>query len=216
MLLANRLAQCGPRSLTITANDYGFELFSAQPLDFTPDDWRKLLSPDDLFDDLAGSVNTDELAKRRFRDIARVAGLIFSGYPGAPTTARQLQVSSGLIFDVFREYDPSNLLLEQARREVLEQQLEGGRLAQALRRIADSELQLRPIARLTPLAFPLWAARLQKTQVSNESWTARVQRMAVQLEKAATPRSVARRRLPNPSPAPPQPTSKAEPVHVAT
>lgn len=212
MLIANRLAKREPRSLTITANDYGFELFSAQPLDFTPDEWRKLLSPDDLLDDLAGSVNADELAKRRFRDIARVAGLIFSGYPGAPTTARQLQVSSGLIFDVFREYDPSNLLLDQARREVLEQQLEGGRLGQALRRIADSELVLRPIARLTPLAFPLWAARLQKTQVSNESWTARVQRMAVQLEKAATPRRPSRIALPavtNLSPT-------TENVHAAT
>lgn len=215
MLVANRLARHEPRTFTITANDYGFELFSPQSLDFTPERWREMLSVDNLLDDLAGCVNADELAKRRFRDIARIAGLIFSGYPGAPTTARQLQVSSGLIFDVFREYDPRNLLLDQARREVLEQQLESGRLARGLRRIADSELLVHPIARLTPLAFPLWAARLQKTQVSNESWTARVQRMALQLEKVAEPRRPARAKLPNIS-APQLTTSPTEPSHAAT
>lgn len=209
MLLANRLAKHEPRTFTITANDYGFELFSPQPLDFDDERWRRLLSTDHLLDDLAGCVNADELAKRRFRDIARVAGLIFSGYPGAPTTARQLQVSSGLIFDVFREYDPQNLLLDQARREVLEQQLEAGRLANALRRIAESELVVRPIARMTPLAFPLWAARLQKTQVSNESWTTRVQRMAVQLEKAVS--NDRPRRLPKATGLP-----IAEAAHAAT
>jgi len=210
MLVANRLAKFEPRTFTITANDYGLELFSPQPLDFTPDRWRELLSTDNLLDDLAGCVNADELAKRRFRDIARVAGLIFSGYPGAPTTARQLQVSSGLIFDVFREYDPGNLLLDQARREVLEQQLEAGRLTKALRRSGEAEIVVRPIARLTPLAFPLWAARLQKTQVSNESWTTRVQRMAVQLEKVAEPRRPSKTRIPDITQPP------TEPAHAAT
>ncbi|MBA4015857.1 MAG: DNA ligase-associated DEXH box helicase [Pirellula sp.] len=185
-LVAHRLAQAGPRSISITSNDYGFELLSPQPFDLSEEAWRRLLTTEHLLDDLAACVNSTEMARRRFRDIARVAGLIFSGYPGAPTAARQLQASSGLIFDVFREYDPENMLLEQARREVLEQQLETRRLTEALERAAAGTIVMRPIARLTPLAFPLWAARIQKTQVSSEKWSKRVERMVVQLEREAT------------------------------
>ena len=193
-LLAHRLAARSPRSITITANDYGFELLSPQPFDLKSVDWQALLTTDNLLEDLTACVNATEMARRRFRDIARVAGLIFSGYPGAPTAARQLQASSGLIFDVFREYDPTNLLLDQARREVLEQQLEVTRLREALERAKANHLVLREVPRLTPLAFPLWAARIQKSQVSSEQWSKRVARMVVQLEHAAETTTKRRRR----------------------
>jgi ATP-dependent Lhr-like helicase len=54
---------------------------------------------------------------------------VFQGYPGQHKSARQLQASSALFFEVFRKHDAGNLLLTQAQREVLEQELELGACA---------------------------------------------------------------------------------------
>ena len=184
-LLAYRMARESPRSITVTTNDYGLELLSPQPFDASPQLWRKWLAPEHLVDDLSAALNAAELSRRKFREIARIAGLILPNYPGAPASMRQLQASAGLIFDVFREYDPGNLLLTQARREVLDQQLEAGRLMETLERIERLDLILTSPTRLTPLAFPLWASRIQKTQVSTERWSDRISRMIAHLERAA-------------------------------
>lgn len=184
-LFAYRFSQRSPRTISITSNDYGFELLSHQPFDLSIVEWREILSQDRLLEDLLACLNTGELTRRQFRDIARIAGLVFSGYPGAARTARQLQASTGLIYDVLREYDPQNMLVEQSRREVLATQLELSRLQRALERISRLELAVVEIPRLTPLAFPLWAARIQKTHLSTEKWSDRVSRMVVKLEQAA-------------------------------
>lgn len=52
-----------------------------------------------------------------------------------------IQASSGLIYTVFREYDPENPLLEQAEREGLENQMDLKRLRAALGQMADWTLQ---------------------------------------------------------------------------
>ena len=137
-----------------------------------------------MLEDILLCLNAAEMARRQFRDIARVAGLIFTGYPGSQKSTRQLQASSSVIYDAFVTYDPDNLLLEQARREVLERQLDFGQLRRTLEGMAAAELVLASPRRLTPLAFPLWASRL-RSQISSESWSDRVARMVMQLEKAA-------------------------------
>ncbi len=88
-----------------------------------------LLSTENLLEDMLASLNAAELSKRQFREIARVAGLVFQGYPGQPKTNRQVQATSGLIYEVFARWDPSNPLLGQSEREVLERELEFSRLA---------------------------------------------------------------------------------------
>jgi ATP-dependent Lhr-like helicase len=183
-LLAHRAARIHPASLSVTINDYGFGLLSSAPITFTTDEWRRMLSPENLVPDLMACLNTVELAKRQFREIARVGGLIFQGYPGAGKSTRQIQASSGLFYDVFTKYDPENLLLEQARREVLERQLEVNRMKQSLEAAAALKLVVADIDRLTPLSFPLWAAFVQ-VSVSSESWTTRIQQMSARLEDLA-------------------------------
>ena len=185
-LVAHRIGRQSPRSFTLTMNDYGFALTTPTALEMDEAAWREVLSTDRLLEDLLECLNTSELAKRRFREIARIAGLVFQGYPGAGKSTRQIQASSGLFYDVFAKYDPANLLLEQARREVIERQLEIGRLRVALEQVRAMTLVLRPTARLTPLAFPLWAMWVQG-QASTEGWADRVKRMAAQLEVAAGP-----------------------------
>jgi ATP-dependent helicase Lhr and Lhr-like helicase len=179
-LLAYRLARALPQTIRITANDYGMELLSRQPWSLGEEDWRRHLSTERLAEDLLDCLNATEMARRRFRDIARVAGLIFQGYPGAGKTTKQLQASSALFFDVFTQYDPDNKLLDQARREVLEAQLEYARMKQALEAISAMRIVRVATEKLSPLAFPIYSEGLQQSEVSTERWAERLQRMALE------------------------------------
>jgi len=182
-LVACRLSRVQPLTLTLSMNDYGFEVLSGVAVDFEKY-LGKLFSGNRLLDDIRSSLNAVEMARRQFREVARVAGLVFEGYPGRRKPGREVQVSSGLLFDVFRKYEPDNLLIRQAEREVLESQLEQSRLKEALTRIRSSRIVVTRPPRPTPFAFPLVVDRL-RDQVSSESFESRVRRMVVQLEAYA-------------------------------
>jgi ATP-dependent Lhr-like helicase len=183
-LIAYRLSRVAPITFSMASNDYGFELLSPvePPLQTGLD--NGLFAGDSLLEDITSALNAAEMAKRQFRELARIAGLVFPGLPRSGKTARQLQVSSGLFFDVLRRYDPGNLLLSQAAREVLERQLESTRLGKTLGRIAHSKVIVTEPKRPTPLAFPLIVDR-NRERVSSESLADRVRRMQMALERAA-------------------------------
>jgi len=168
----------------MAANDCGLELVSPDPIDLDAAGIKQLLEPAGLIDDVMGSLNAAELAKRQFREVARVAGLVYPGLPHAGRSAKQLQASSGLFYEVFREHDPGNLLLWQARREVLDRQFEATRLRQALERIAESRIVVTHPPRPTPFAFPLLVESLRES-VSSEKLADRVRRMVAALERKA-------------------------------
>ena len=185
-LLAWRAAQIAPRSFSIAVNDYGFELLCAEPVD-----WSKLLAafinpanPAMLLKEVLASLNASELAQRRFREIARVSGLVFQGYPGEKRSNHQLQASSRLFYEVFRKYDAGNLLLAQANTELLAEELDITRLLRSLERMAAQQLLIQPIAQPTPFSFPLMVERLRE-KLSNESMADRIARMLQQLEQDA-------------------------------
>ena len=186
-LLAYRIGQATPSTFSIAINDYGFELLSPVDIDWMGA-WQRradtLLGEEGLLEDVLASLNAGELAMRRFREVARVAGLVFQGFPGAPKSMKQLQASSGLFYEVFRKYDAGNRLLGQAEREVLEQELDMARLRDALTRMRSQRVVYRLLARPTPFAFPLMVERLRE-QVTTEKLTARIERMLAELEQAA-------------------------------
>lgn len=184
-LVAARWAREQPQTFSISTNDYGFELLSPTQITLGEARLAAALSAENLAEDLLASVNLGEISRRQFRDIARIAGLVFQGFPGHGKSTRQLQASSGLMFDVLQRYDPDNLLLRQARLEVLEAQLEFSRVSTALKRLAKRALLITQPRRFTPLAFPIWAGRLQTQMLSTESWQQRIERMARQLEQQA-------------------------------
>lgn len=184
MLIGCRLGRDRPLSLRVTPNDYGVELHGPVRFELSDKEWRDLLSPGDLLADVLASVNAADLGRHHFREIARVAGLILTGAPGAPPTLKSLQVSSGLLWDVFAKYDPGNLLLAQSQREVLERQLEFTRLSETMHDLQCRELVLRECDRLTPLAFPLWADRISHS-VGKEDPAEVLARMLEELENAA-------------------------------
>lgn len=184
-LFAYRLSQIEPLTFTMAMNDYGIELLSAKPAPLEAAIKQDLFSTENLAADIAKSLNAVEMAKRQFREVARISGLLFTGMPGAPKSNRHLQASAGMLYDVFAEYDPNNLLLVQAKREVLERQLESTRLEQTLLKLQTATIQLRHVERPTPLAFPLLVDRLRE-KLSSEKLADRVQRMQIPLEKAAS------------------------------
>jgi len=183
-LLAHRLCRSTPLTLSMAVNDYGLELLSDReiPLEHFRD--ASIFSTDGLMEDILESVNTTEMGRRQFRDIARVAGLVFQGYPGRRKHTRQVQASSSLLYNVFLRHEPDNLLLGQSAREVLERQLDFSRLRRCLARIGGGRIRFIKTEQVTPLAFPIMVNRL-RTRVSSEKLADRVRRMQLRLEKLA-------------------------------
>jgi ATP-dependent Lhr-like helicase len=171
-------------TLSFAVNDYGMELLADRNLPPEEVLAEGLFSTENLTEDLQEAVNAAELARRHFREIARISGLVASRFPGRRKSAAQLQASSGLLFDVLNRYDPENRLLAQARFEVLETRLEHRRLAACLERIASSRCRITRPPRVTPLAFPIMVDRL-RASISSEKLLERLQRLLDGLNRAA-------------------------------
>jgi len=177
-LLAYRISKIKPFSFSIAMNDYGFELLADDeiPIEIALED-ASFFSIDNLLDDILHSLNANEMAKRKFRDIAHIGGLVFTGYPGQPVKSRHLQASTSLLFDVFSEYEPNNLLVRQAYNEALAFQLEEFRLREALQRIVNQNIILKQIDRPTPFAFPIMVDSLGRERLTTETLEERIARL---------------------------------------
>jgi ATP-dependent Lhr-like helicase len=189
-LMAYRIGKVQPITFSIAVNDYGFELLSGEPVEWglvfggATGAAVGLFDTDRLLEDVLDSLNATQLSQQRFREVARIAGLVFQGYPGQPKSNRQVQASSSLFFEVFRKHDASNLLLTQAQREVLEQELELTRLRDTLTELHGRKLAYSEVRRATPFGFALMVERFRE-KVSTEKLSDRVARMVRELEKAA-------------------------------
>lgn len=181
-LLAYRISLLSPVSFTLAFNDYGFELLSNQEIDMQQVLDNDLFSPKFLMEDLNNSLNATEMARRKFRDIAVIAGMVFTGFPNKLIKSKHLQANSQLLFSVFRDYEPENLLFLQAFRETFEHQLEEGRLRLALERICKQELIWKACEKPTPFSFPIITDRLRE-KLSSEKLEDRIRRMLIQWEK---------------------------------
>ncbi len=180
-LLAYRISLLQPISFSIAFNDYGFELVSDQPIPIQAVLDNNLLTTDFLMDDIQNSVNASEMARRRFRDIAGISGLVFKGYPGNYKADKHLQSSSQLFFDVFRDYEPTNLLYKQAYDEALDFQLEYARLRKALERINAQEFVVVHLEKPSPFSFPIMVDRLRERFVA-EDLEQRVEKLQLAFE----------------------------------
>jgi ATP-dependent Lhr-like helicase len=182
VLIAKRIGDIKPISFTIAMNDYGVELLSDQPIDID-----KIMTPDlfhtkDLELNIQGSINAAEMSRRQFRDISRISGLIFTGFPGAAKKDRHLQSSSQLLFDVFEKYEPDNLLYQQTFDEVMTFQLEEARMRSALDRIRKSTFIVSKPNGATPFSFPIVVDRL-RAKMSTEKLEDRIAKMKMVLDE---------------------------------
>ncbi len=181
-IIAYRISQSQAISFSIAMNDYGFELLSDIPIPIEDALELDLFGEENMEEDLIHTINSTDLAKRRFRDIATIAGLIFQGYPGKNITFKHLHATSGILFDVFDEYDPDNLLLKQAREEVINLQIDKTRLIEAVRRINQQKIVVKNTLQPGPFAFPIMVDRL-RDRLSSESIEERVAKLQAELEK---------------------------------
>lgn len=179
-LVAYRISVSYPLSFSMAMNDYGFELLSDSPIPIEDVLEEDLFSENNLEDDILASINESEMAKRKFRDVATIAGLIFQGFPGKPIQFKHLQANSGILYGVFEDYEPDNLLLKQAHREVLDMQMEKDKILQAIRKIRQQRLLLKSPVKWTPFAFPIMVDRL-RASLSSESIEDRVRKMQAKL-----------------------------------
>ena len=121
-LFAWRLAARQPAgaSFSLSVNDLGLEIVMPAELALPHDekalrDWLlPNMSPQAMTQEILDSLKAGHLPQRRFREIARVSGLVSGGLPGARKSTRQIQASSSLFYEVFRRYDEGNRLLHQA------------------------------------------------------------------------------------------------------
>ncbi len=181
-LLGYRVSLLSPITFSLAFNDYGFELLSDQEIDIQAIIDNDLFSTAYLLDDLQKSLNSTEMARRKFRDIAVISGMVFTGYPEKGVKMKHLQSSSQLLFEVFKDYEPDNLLFLQAYRETFEHQLEEGRLRLALERIGRQEIVWKPCSKPTPFSFPIITDRLRE-KMSSEKLADRIKKMTALLMK---------------------------------
>jgi ATP-dependent Lhr-like helicase len=182
-LVAYRIAQIQPITFSIAMNDYGFELLSDQEIPIYEAIETDVLGEHDLLKDIQASINSTEMARRKFRDIAAISGLVFKGFPGKQIKDKHLQSSSQLFFNVFHEYESNNLLLLQAYEEVMDFQLEESRLRRALQRISKQKIIIKEPDKPTPFAFPIMVDRTRE-KLTSEKLADRVKRMMVDWEEA--------------------------------
>jgi len=184
-VIAMRISRIRPISFSISMNDYGFEMLSDQEVPIEEALELDLFSEENLIPDIYESINMTEMAQRKFRDVATIAGLIFQGYPGKNIKSRHLQASSGILFKVFEEYDQGNLLVRQSMEEVMTLQLEHSRLFEAVRRINQQTIVLKETIKPTPFAFPILVDMFRRQKLTSEQLADRIRKMQIQLERAA-------------------------------
>ena len=184
-LLAYRISLLSPISFSMSYNDYGFELLSDQAFSQEAFMDNNLFSSEHLFEDLVQSINISEMARRRFRDIAVISGLVFQGFPNKPIKSKHLQSGSQLFFEVFKDYEPDNLLYQQAIEETFDHGMERGRMQLVFEALELKTIVWKNCSQPTPFSFPLITDRM-RSKLSSESVEDRIKKMYLQLEKAAT------------------------------
>lgn len=181
-LIAYRISKLAPISFSMAMNDYGFELFSDKEIPLHEGNLSKVLSRDNLMNDVISSINSAEMARRKFRDIAVISGMVIQNFPGQQRSNKSLQSSAGLIFKVLEDHDPNHFLVRQAYTEVFNMQLQEQRLVEAFKRIESSKIVLKYSHTFTPLSFPIKIDSLRQT-LSSEGLDARIQQLVKQSNK---------------------------------
>ncbi len=172
----HRFAQKEKGSFLFSVNDYGVMIQGPKEYPFQELMDESFFTPAGLEPHIEAALNLTEMSLRQFRNIAQTAGLIFTGYPSAKKSGKQMQISTSLLFEVFRKHDPGSLLFKQAHDQVLEQQLDIGRLHRKLVELQDRKRIWKHTVRPSPLAVPVWA-EMNAARLSTESFHDRMERM---------------------------------------
>src|SRR5262245_57310080 len=157
MPLTRRLERAHAKPLGFVANEHALcvwgladmgEMVRTGRLDLA-----KLFDEDMLGDDLDAWLAESSLMKRTFRNCAIIAGLIERRYPGEEKSRRQMTISTDLVYNVLRRYQPDHILLRAAAADAATGQLDIRRLGAMLSRIRGRIIH-KALDRVSPLAVP--------------------------------------------------------------
>ena len=152
MLLTRRLERWGKKPLGFVASEYALSVWGLEPLGDV--DMNELFAQDILGDDLEEWLDESFMMKRTFKQCAQIAGIILRRQPGSEKTGRQVTFSTDLIYDVLRSHEPDHILLQAAREEAAEGQLDILRLGETLARIKGNIVHA-DLPRISPFAVPV-------------------------------------------------------------
>ena len=183
-LLSVRMSLRSKVTFSFSVSEYGLEILAPMDYEFQVGEMKEFLSLNNLSNDIQRSLNMTQLAKKQFRDIAQVSGLIQQNRQGERRTMKNLQMSSSLLFEVFQNYEPEQPLYNQSYDEVKFFQFQESRLVSILRKLGDMPFEHYKTPRPSPLAFPLIIERIGSL-VSSETLQERLQRMKEKWTKAS-------------------------------
>lgn len=152
MLITRRMEHLGLKPISFQITDYGLVVSGLSPIG--REHIAQFLAPDILGDELEEWILDSPMLKRSFRHVATVTGLVEQQNNAAKKTMRQMTVSTDLIYDVLRRYEPDHILLQVTRRDAERELLDLKRLSDLLMRFQDRWLFMQ-LPRASPFSIPV-------------------------------------------------------------
>ncbi len=158
MLLTRRLERARLRPTGFVASDYALGVWGlgdlATAFKAGKPSLAQLFDEDMLGDDLEAWMADTYLLKRMFRNVAQISGLVEKRHPGKEKSGRQVTISTDLIYDVLRRYEPDHILMRATWADAATGLLDIGRLGDMLARI-KGQIVHKVLDRISPLALPI-------------------------------------------------------------
>ena len=150
----------------MTVNDYGLMIQVDKDINLKTFNFNKFITLESIRDLSYKSFNQNEMVLQEFRQICLISGLIYKGMPGRLKTGRYTQSSVRILFDIFKEYDPTNLLLKQARDIIFHAQLFPKQLEDRLQ-IINNNILIKYPKKISPFGYTLYQEQLSAKMDDN-------------------------------------------------
>jgi ATP-dependent Lhr-like helicase len=170
-IIAQRVKEAKGGNALTTIDDYGF-LLTVRPFQEVPvGAWRDLFARAGAEDALRSALADSSLVKWHFRGTSQTGLMVPRRIHGADRGARATQFSSEIIFDVLRKYEPDHPLLVEAYAESVLRFLDLPRATAFLERAAGLPWDLRPVDRISPFSFGIYASTIKETMTLEDPET---------------------------------------------
>ena len=166
MSLTHLISQQFKCMTAMTVNDYGLMIQCDKKIDLLSFNFHDFMNLESVKNLSLESFNHNEMVLQEFRQICLISGLIYRGLPGRLKSGRYTQSSVRILYDIFKEFDPNNLLLNQARETVFNTQLFPQQLQDRLAKISE-RLVIKQPSEISPFGYTLYNEQLSAKMDGN-------------------------------------------------
>ena len=145
------IAKTQKRNVEIGVNDNGFFVRTQRPVNVMAA--FKLLKSENFDKLLKVAIDKTEVLKRRFRHCAARALMILRQYKGKQKSVGRQQLGANILLSTIKRIDPKFCILEEARREVLEDLMDVNNAKLVLKWIEDGRIKVEEIFTSSPSPF---------------------------------------------------------------